>query len=67
MELDRDSIKYFIGGNPIQEINVSVSFPKNVEVNETMIEKIIEDSIKNVFEKENISFNQENITVEIGE
>ncbi|KOY79991.1 topoisomerase [Lysinibacillus macroides] len=64
--IDSESIVIMVGGSPIKEIiDVSVSFPKDVKVDDTMIQQIVEDSIKKVSETENIKINEENITIKI--
>ncbi|WP_107926188.1 topoisomerase [Lysinibacillus parviboronicapiens] len=63
-ELDSESMAISLGGN-FKEMSVSVSFPKNVKVDNTMIQQIVEDSIKKVSETENVTISEENITIEI--
>ncbi len=64
--IDSKSIVIMVGGNPIKEIiNVSVSFPKDVKVDDTMIQQIAEDSIKKFSETESIKISEENITIKI--
>lgn len=46
-------------------MSVSVGFPKNVKVDDTMIQQIVEDSIKKVSEAENVTISEENITIKI--
>jgi hypothetical protein len=65
-ELDSESIAIMLGGSPVKGImDVSVSFPKDVKVDDTMIQQIVEDSIKNVSETENVAISEENITIKI--
>lgn len=65
-ELDNESIAIMLGGSPTKGIiDVSVSFPKNVKVEEKLIQQIVEDSIKKVSEIENVAISDENITIEI--
>ena len=54
-----------LGGNPVKEMIVSVGFPKDVKVDDTMIQQIIKDSIKKVSETENVTISEENITIKI--
>ncbi|MDF2066658.1 topoisomerase [Bacillus sp. Cr_A10] len=61
---DSESIAIMLGGS-IKEISVSVSFPKDVKVDDTMIQQIVEDSIKKVSETENVTISEENITIKI--
>ena len=63
-ELDNESIGIMLGGN-VKEISVSVSFSKDVKVDDTMIQQIVEDSIKKVSETENVTIREENITIKI--
>ena len=64
-ELDSESIAIMVDGNPFKEMTISVSFPKDVKVDDTMIQQIVEDSIKKVSETENVTFSEENITIKI--
>lgn len=34
-----------------EEVSCSVGFPKDAKIDDTMIQQIVEDSIKNVFER----------------
>ncbi|MFS0576263.1 topoisomerase [Sporosarcina sp. 179-K 3D1 HS] len=61
-----ESMAISLGGNS-EEISVSVSFPKDVKVDNTMIQQIVEDSIKKVSETENVTISEENITIKIEE
>lgn len=64
--IDSESIVIMVGGSPVKGIiDVSVSFPKDVKVDDTMIQQIAEDSIKKVSETENIKISEENITIKI--
>jgi hypothetical protein len=63
-ELDSESMAISLGGN-FKEMSVSVSFPKDVKVDDTMIQQIVEDSIKKVSETENITINEGDITIKI--
>ena len=47
------------------KLHVSVGFPKDAKVDDTMIQQIVEDSIKNVSETENVTISEENITIKI--
>ena len=64
-ELDSESIAIMLDGNPSKEMTISVSFPKNVKVDDSVIQPLIEDSIKHVTETENVTMNKENITITI--
>jgi hypothetical protein len=65
-ELDSESIAIMLGGGPVQgNIDVSVGFPKAAKVDDTMIQQIVEDSIKKVSETENVTISEENITIKI--
>lgn len=63
-ELDRESIAITVGGN-LKEMTVSVSYPKDVKVDETMIQQAVEESIKKVSKAENIAISEEDITINI--
>ena len=52
-------------GGGTGSIDVSVGFPKDAKVDDTMIQQIVEDSIKNVSESENVIISEENITIKI--
>ncbi|MFJ7738857.1 hypothetical protein ACIQ2D_21350 [Lysinibacillus sp. NPDC097287] len=43
----------------------SVGFSKDVKVDDTMIQQIIKDSIKKVFNTENVTISEENIIIKI--
>ncbi|MFJ8090230.1 topoisomerase [Lysinibacillus sp. NPDC095746] len=65
-ELDSESIAIMLDGSPAKGIiDVSVGFPKDVKVDDTMIQQIVKDSIKNVSETENVAISEENITIKI--
>ena len=65
-ELDSESIAIMLGAGTVQgNIDVSVGFPKGAKVDDTMIQQIVEDSIKKVSEKENVTISEEDITIKI--
>ncbi len=65
-EFDSESIAIMLGGSPAKGIiDVSVGFPKDAKVDDMMIQQIVEDSIKNVSETENVAISEENITIKI--
>ena len=49
----------------LKELSVSVGFLKDVKVDDTLIQQIVEDSIKKVSETENVTISEENITIKI--
>lgn len=53
-ELESDSLAIMLGGGT-DEITVSVGFPKDEKIDDTLIQQIVEDSIKNVSETETTS------------
>jgi len=59
---EADSI--MLEGN-LKELSVSVGFLKDVKVDDTLIKQIVEDSIKRVSETENVTINEEDITLKI--
>ncbi|WOV83006.1 topoisomerase [Sporosarcina jeotgali] len=63
-ELDKESIAIMVDGN-VKDMTVSVSYPKDVKVDETMIQQAVEDSIKKVSEAENATISEEDITIKI--
>ena len=48
-----------------KDIDVSIGFPKDRKVDDTLIQQIVEDSIMKVSETENITISEENITIKI--
>lgn len=48
-----------------KEISVSVGFLKDKKVDNTVIQQIVEDSIKKVSETENVTISEEDITIKI--
>jgi hypothetical protein len=55
-----------LGGCTVEgNIDVSVGFPKDAKVIDTVIQQIVEDSIKKVFETENVAISEENIIIKI--
>lgn len=48
-----------------KEISVSVGFLKDKKVDDTLIQQIVEDSIKKVSETENVTISEEDITIKI--
>lgn len=53
-ELESDSLAIMLGGGT-DEITVSVGFPKDAKIDDTLIQQIVEDSIKDVSETETTS------------
>ena len=62
--IEADSIAIMLGGN-VKELSVSVSFPKDIKVDNTLVQQIVEDSVKKVSETENETISEENITIKI--
>lgn len=60
--IEADSM--MLEGN-LKELSVSVGFLKDVKVEDTLIQQIVEDSIKKVSETENVTINEEDITIKI--
>lgn len=63
-ELDKESIAIMVDGN-VKDMTVSVSYPKDIKVDETTIQQAVEDSIKKVSEAENVTISEEDITIKI--
>jgi len=63
-ELDKESLAIMVDGN-VKDMTVSVSYPKDVKVDETTIQQAVEDSIKKVSEAENVTISEEDITIKI--
>lgn len=62
--IDSDSIVIMTGGSLIDEvIDISISFPKDLEVDDGLIQQIAKDSIKRLSETENIDISEEDITI----
>ncbi len=61
-ELESDSLATMIDGGT-DELTVSVGFPKDAKIDDTLIQQIVEDSIKNVSESETVS--EEKIKIKI--
>ncbi|MET4558867.1 hypothetical protein ABIA69_000010 [Lysinibacillus parviboronicapiens] len=60
--IEADSM--MLDGN-FKDLSVSVGFLKDVKVDDTLIQQIIEDSIKKVSETENVTISEEDITINI--
>lgn len=60
--IEADSM--MIEGN-FENLSVFVGFLKDAKVDDTMIQQIVEDSIKKVSETENVTISEENITIKI--
>ena len=60
--IEADSM--MLEGN-LKELSVSVGFLKDVKVDVTLIQQIVEDSIKKVSETENVTINEDDITIKI--
>ena len=63
-ELESDSIAIMLGGN-VKELSVSVSLPKDVKVDDTLIQQIVEDSIEKFSETETVSISEEKMKIKI--
>lgn len=64
--IERESIAIMLGSGTVQgNIDVSVGFPKGAKFDDTMIQQIVEDSIKKVSETKNVTISEENITIKI--
>jgi hypothetical protein len=63
-ELESDSLAIMIDGGT-DELTVSVGFPKDAKIDDTLIQQIVEDSIKNVSETETVTTSEEKIKVKI--
>ncbi|QTD43364.1 topoisomerase [Sporosarcina sp. Te-1] len=62
--IEEDVIAIMVGSGA-GSIDVSVGFPKDVKVDERLIQQIVEDSIKKVAETENVTISEENIIIKI--
>lgn len=64
-ELDSESIAISLGGTVKEVISIAVGFPRDVKIDDTMIQQIVEDSIKNFFETEKVAVSKETILIKI--
>lgn len=62
--LESDSLAIMIDGGT-DELTVSVGFPKDAKIDDTLIQQIVEDSIKNVSETETVTTSEEKIKMKI--
>ena len=63
-ELESDSLAIMIDGGT-DELTVSVGFPKDAKIDDTLIQQIVEDSIKNVSETETETISEEKMKIKI--
>lgn len=63
--LNSESIGAIMVDGNFKDLTVSVSFPKDVKVADTLIQQIVEDSIKKVSEEEKVTISKEHITIKI--
>ena len=62
MELESDSLTIMVDGGT-DELTVSVGFPKDSKIDDTLIQQIVEDSIKNISETETETTSEEQIKI----
>ncbi|MFS0687681.1 topoisomerase [Sporosarcina sp. 179-K 8C2 HS] len=63
-ELESDSLTIMIDGGT-DELTVSVGSPKDAKIDDTLIQQIVEDSIKNVSETNTVTTSEKKIKVKI--
>ncbi|MGE7769092.1 topoisomerase [Viridibacillus arvi] len=63
-ELESDSLAIMIDGGA-DELTVSVGFPKDAKIDDTLIQQIVEDSIKNVSDTETEKTSEEKTKIKI--
>lgn len=63
-ELESDSLTIMVDGGT-DELTVSVGFPQDSKIDDTLIQQIVEDSIKNISETETETTNEEQIKMKI--
>ncbi|MFJ7827786.1 topoisomerase [Psychrobacillus sp. NPDC096623] len=63
-ELEGDSLVIMIDGGT-DELTVSVGFPKDAKIDDTVIQQIVEDSIKNVSETETVTISENKLKIKI--
>ena len=63
-ELESDSVAIMLDGGT-DELTVSVGFPKDAKIDDTLIQRIVEDSIKNVSETDTVTTREEKIKIKI--
>ncbi|MEY9978683.1 topoisomerase [Lysinibacillus sp. RC79] len=61
--IEADSIVMMLDGGTT-ELTCSVGLPKNVKIDDTLIKQIVDDSIKNVSETENVTIENTKIIIE---
>lgn len=64
-ELDKDSIETVMVSGNTDDLTVSVSFLKDVKVDDEKIQQIVKESIKKVSETEDVTINEEDTTIKI--
>lgn len=62
-EIGRESIAIMLGGNA-QELSISLGFPKNIKVERTLIQKIVEDALQNVTQTTNVTLGEVTLNIE---
>lgn len=63
-ELDSDSLAIMADGGT-DELTVSVGFPKDSKIDDKLIQKIVEESIKTVTETEKVTSSEEKVKIKI--
>lgn len=63
-ELESDLLTIMVDGGT-DELTVSVGYPKDAKIDDTLIQQIVEDSIKNVSETETVTTSEEKIKMKI--
>ncbi|QUG43899.1 topoisomerase [Psychrobacillus sp. INOP01] len=63
-ELESDSLTIMVDGGT-DELTISVGFPKDAKIDDTLIQQIVEDSIKNISETETETTSEEQIKMKI--
>ncbi|WP_201262108.1 topoisomerase [Lysinibacillus parviboronicapiens] len=65
--LERDTIEIMLEGFKDEgkiKVWCLIGLPKNTKIEDTMVQQIVEDSIKNISETENVTISEENIYIE---
>ena len=64
--LEKESIEIMVGADSVGEnidVDVSVNLPKDAKIDEATIQQIVEDIIRIVSKKENVTISDENIEI----
>ncbi|MGP4041681.1 hypothetical protein ACTWP4_17525 [Gracilibacillus sp. D59] len=66
--IEKESIEIIVGTSSVEgniDVDVSVSLPKDAKIDDATIQQIVEDIIKIVSKKENVTISEENVEIKI--